>query len=180
MKRTFFLILWIIPVIAFSQNEVNPDGYKLLIILLALLVIPLIFSVFWRIFKKKGNQKVNQKFHWKKLKLFLDKDRKYRPGNLYLKIENVSSRDIDIEAPVLFFRKLWRMRKFKLKGINRQKIYPLYLEKGKTHELQIDLSIFYQHDKKLKRFYWAKIKLRDTKGKRYSSKYITLRKSLFS
>ncbi len=180
MKQTIFLIVLIIPMMAFSQNEVNPDGYKLLLILLILLLIPFVIFLFRRIFKKKVKQKPTAKFYWKKLKVSLGKDKKYRPGNLFLKIENVSRKDVDIEAPVLFFRKLWSKRKFKLKGINRQEIYPLYLEKGKTHELQIDLSVFHQHDRKLKRFYWAKIKLKDTKGTTYSSKYISLRKSLFS
>jgi hypothetical protein len=116
----------------------------------------------------------------RRLKIELTKDREYRPNVLTLKIFNNSRRDIDLQAPVLLFRKLWSKRKFKLKGINRYEIYPLYLEAGKVHELRIDLSVFYSHDKKLRRFYWTKIRVADTKGKEYSSRYVTMRKSLFS
>lgn len=180
MKRTLSFILAVWPLFAFSQNEVHPEGYKLLIALLLFLAIPVLVFLFRRIFKKGQKQKTKISFWKKKLKVFLGKDKKYRPAFLFLKIENVSNRDIDIEAPILHFRKLWSKRKFKLKGINRQEIYPLYLEKGKMHELQIDLSVFHQHDRKLRKFYWAKIRFHDTKGRKYSTKYITLRKSLFS
>ena len=87
---------------------------------------------------------------------------------------------MDLEAPVLIFRKLFLIRKFKLTGINHSAIYPLYLEAGKVHELRISLSIFHEYDRKLKRYYWSRILMRDTRGRKYTSKYVTLRKSLFS
>ncbi len=180
MKRFLFFIFSVFPLVAFSQNKVDPDGYKLLVIILIVVTLPLLLYLFMRIFKKKQRQKSSFSFHWKKLKVTLEKDQKYRPKNLTLRIVNVSNRNIDIEAPLLHFRKLWSKRNFKLKGINRQEIYPLYLEKGKTHELQIDLNVFHQHDRKLKKFYWAKIRFQDSKRRKYSSKYITLRRSLFS
>ena len=57
--------------------------------------------------------------------------------------------------------------------------YPQYLEKGKTHTLQIDLTRFYSHDKSLKKFPKAKIVISDVKGKRLGSTSVYLRKTLF-
>ncbi|MGQ8336106.1 hypothetical protein ACUNWD_06100 [Sunxiuqinia sp. A32] len=181
MKRLILLTLTLTPTFSFAQNEVGSDGDKLLVIILCILILPVLFYFLskWRK-SRPGYRKPNFSFHWKKLKVSLDKDRKYRPRFLTLRVENVSSRDVDIEAPVLYFRKIWSKRKFKLKGINRYEIYPLYLETAKTHELRVDLNVFHQHDRKLRKYYWAKIRIYDTKGNNYSSKIIALRKSLFS
>lgn len=181
MKTLYFCTLLVLPAAAFAQNEVHPEGYKLLWVLGILVALPIVYYFFQKFFFKGTPKKGKPvSVSRSKLKINLLKDRKYRPKVLTLRVENKSRKDIDLEAPVLSFRKLWSKRKFKLKGINRYEIYPLFLEAGKTHELRIDLSVFYDHDRKLKRFFWAKVQLQDTKGKSYSSSFITLRKSLFS
>ncbi len=181
MKKLFFTSLLIIPLTVLAQNEVAPEGDKLLWFVLILVAIPIVYYFVNKLVQKPGNKKSTpNSLSWRKLKIDLLKDRPYRPNVLTLKITNRSKKDIDVQAPVLCFRKIWSKRKFKLKGINRYEIYPLYLEAGKTHELRIDLSVFYSHDRNIKRFYWAKVRVLDTKGKKYSSSYITLRKSLFS
>ncbi|MDR1859990.1 MAG: hypothetical protein LBR06_03620 [Bacteroidales bacterium] len=116
----------------------------------------------------------------RKLKLSLSGDKVFRPDVITLSIVNRSSGDIDIDAPVIIFRKLWSFRKFKLTGINKAVIYPLYLEAGKMHRLPIRLDAFHEYDRSLRRYYWCKILLFDTAGRRYSSPYLTLRRSLFS
>ena len=174
-------MLLLIPFSAFSQNEVQPEGDKLLWVIAILVAVPVIYFLLGRKqFKKGKNNGKPISVPRRKLRIELSKDRKYRPNVLTLKVINKSKKDIDLEAPILHFRKLWSIRKFKLKGINRYEIYPLYLEARKTHELRIDLSVFFSHDRKLKRYYWTKVWVSDTKGKRYSSGYITMRKSLFS
>jgi hypothetical protein len=181
MKKLFFFFLINTPFQAFPQNEVPPEGGKLLWFLAILISLPLIYYLLRsRVFSKEKIKGKPGPLFMRRLKIELTKDREYRPNVLTLKIFNNSRRDIDLQAPVLLFRKLWSKRKFKLKGINRYEIYPLYLEAGKVHELRIDLSVFYSHDKKLRRFYWTKIRVADTKGKEYSSRYVTMRKSLFS
>jgi len=181
MGRAVSLLFFLLPPLCcFAQTEVAPEGDKLLIILLVLLLLPLAFFLFKRM-KLKGAKKWRPDFNFKnKLRVELIKNRSTRPDYLTLKVTNGGRQDIDLEAPVLCFRKLWSKRKFKLKGINRTQIYPLYLEKGKTHELGIDLRVFHEHDRKLKKYYWAKVNLADTRGRKYSTKYVTLRKSLFS
>ena len=180
MKRNYLILFILFPAVTFAQNEVGPDGSLLLIILIVLVLLPLLFWGIGKLNKSKPNKGSTFTIQFKRLQVSLDKDRQYKPRLLTLRIENKSKKNIDLEAPVLHFRKLWTKRKFKLKGFNRQEIYPLYLEKGKTHELQIDLSVFHQHDKKLRKFFWAKIRFQDTLGRKYSSKRVTLRKSLFS
>lgn len=181
MKKLFFVILTSSPISLLAQNQVEPEGYKLIWFVLILLAIPVVYYFVNKALGKAANVKGRPvSVARRKLRIDLVKDRKYRPNVLTLRVTNLSKKDIDLKAPILTFRKIWSKRKFKLKGINRYEIYPLFLEAGKMHELRIDLSVFFNHDRKLKRFYWAKIRIYDTKGKKYSSSYITLRKSLFS
>ncbi|HKJ43617.1 MAG TPA: hypothetical protein VKA27_16085 [Sunxiuqinia sp.] len=181
MKQYYFIALLMAPLVVFSDNEIRPEGGTLLWIIAVLLLLPIIYYLVFHVLFKRGKSTTNPKFWWKRrLKVELTKDRKYRPRVLTLKVQNRSSKDIDLEAPVIHFRKLWTKRKFKLKGIDRYEIYPLYLEAGKTHELRIDLSVFFNYDRKLRRFLWAKVRLTNTQGKKYSSRSVTLRKSLFS
>lgn len=181
MKKLLLFFSLVVPAKVFSQNEVQPDGDKLLWVIVALICLPIVYYLIrFRLFPKKNIKGRPVSVSSRKLKVELEKNRRYRPSVLTLKISNNSRKDIDLQAPVLMFRKLWSKRKFKLKGIDRYEIYPLYLEAGKAHELRIDLSVFYNYDKKLRRFYWTKIRVADTKGKAYTSRYVTMRKSLFS
>ena len=169
------------PVVLQIQNEVGPEGQKLWVIPMLLLLLLGAYLLFRRqTIKKPGSHKKKFSLSLKRITVDLHKDRNFRPKVLILKVKNNRRKDVDIEAPVLVFRKLWSKRKFKLKGMNRYEIYPLYLEAGKEHELQINLSVFHEHDRSIRRFYWAKVFVFDTKGRKYSSKYVTLRKSLYS
>jgi len=108
----------------------------------------------------------------------LDKDRLFRPKILTLTITNNSKHDVDIEAPVLEYRKIWSNRKFKLNGINGQQIYPMYIDSGKTHKLRIETSTFHQYDRSIKSYYWACIYVTEVNGRKWKSNSVKLRKSL--
>lgn len=167
------------PLFTFLFEKPGPAGYKLILLILAVIVLLLAFPWF-----RKGRKKEKASFHLpfvgRRLKVDLLQDRRYRPRTLTLVVKNISRKDVDIEAPVIIFRKLLSIRKFKLKGVDRYQIYPLYLEAGKKHELRIILSVFHDYDKALRKYYWSKILLHDTNGRKYKTRYVTLRKSLFS
>ena len=140
-------------------------------------------KILWSFIRERRGYKFRRLktlFVWKKLKVELAKDRLIRPKMLTLFIKNTGKRYVDIEAPVLIFRKLWSIRKFSLKRVNNQEVYPLYLEAGKTYTVTIDLNRFFEHDKKLKHFYWGRVLIEDVEGRRFRSKRVVLRKSLFS
>ncbi|MFV0377793.1 MAG: hypothetical protein ACK5JD_10895 [Mangrovibacterium sp.] len=179
MRKPLLCIFSMLPVFAFGQTEVGPDRYFPLLILAVLVGVPLFVWVYGRL-TKGGGKPFFSVFSKQKLQVELLPNRSYRPELLTLLINNGTRRDVDIEAPVLIIRKLWSVRKFRLKGINRAQIYPLYLEKNNKHELRISLSVFFRHDPTLHSYYWARVLLKDTTGRCYSTNYVTLRKSLFS
>ena len=179
MKKTLIVSIFLLKSqLIFAQNEIGPEGDKLIWFLLIPVIIIVLFFVF-RKKNKKTSTKQNPFFQRSKIIVELKKDKLYYPGSLTLKVKNTGNTDIDLDKPLLILDNFWLKRKFKLKGMDNRNFYPLYLEKGKTHSLQIDLNRFYSHDKKLKKFPKAKVVIYDVKGKKLSSKSVYLRKTLF-
>ena len=173
---TGFLLLTAVPL--FAQNEIGPEGHKLVWFLMIL--IPLfVYLLYLLFFKKNKSGKKGVFLKRTKVEMSLVKDRLYYPDYLKLTIKNTGNTDIDLDRPMLIFDNFWLKRKFRLKGTNQAQIYPLYLEQGKTHTLDIDLNGFYRHDKKLKKYPKTKISCYTVQGKRVGSKAVFLRKTLF-
>lgn len=175
MKRYLFTALFIaFYSTGFAQNEVKPDGDKLL----AFIVVIAAFTILYFVFGKKGSIRGRPILARRKVDITLEKDRVYFPDYIRMKVTNKGNVDIDLDKPLLVLDNFWLKRKFRLKGMQNRTFYPLYLEKGKTHHLTIDLNGFYLHDKKLKRYPKATVRLFDVKGRRLGSKAVYLRKTL--
>jgi len=161
-----------------AQNEVGPEGHKLLWVfgIAFVLAAYILYNSWKRAYSPKSK---NPFIQIRKINITLGKDSLYNPDNLKLMIRNSGNIDIDLAQPLLVFDNFWLKRKFRLKGIGNNSFYPLYLEKDKTHTLQIDLTRFYSHDRSLKKFPKARIALFDVNGKRLGSKSVYLRKTLF-
>ena len=181
MKKILFLISTLLfPLLLAAQNEIGPDGEKLLIFILLVLASLIVFVILARKNKQPttGNNYFGS-FFKKKLEVKIVKDALYYPDVLRLTITNTRNNDVDLDHPLLIFDNFWLKRKFKIKGMGNRTLYPLYLEKGKSHTLEIDLNRFYFHDKSLKKYPKAKVIVSDTKGRTLGSKSVFLRKTLF-
>ncbi len=174
MKKYFLLFLILSSTLKlFAQNEVRPDGDKLVWVLLIFSAVIVLFIVF----RKKGNK--NQPLIVRqRIKIELEKNRLYFPDYLTLKVKNIGNTEIDLDRPLLIFDNFWLKRKFRLKGIENRTFYPLYMIKGYTHTLNIDINHFYSYDKKLRNYPKAKIVIYNVKGKRLGSNSVYLRKTL--
>lgn len=178
MKRLsilFFLTSLTLPL--WAQNEIGPEGHKLLWLLLLLLaaIVALFYFVKLPVFsQKKGSPFIKRK----KVSIALVKDRLYYPDELLLTVTNEGNTAVDIDLPLLVLSSIWLKRKFRLKGTNNTSFYPLYLDKGQSHSLKIDLTRFYSHDKTLKRLPKASVLVKEVEGKRLGTKSVFLRKTL--
>ncbi len=182
MRNSIPIFLVFTPSSVLAQTSPGIVGYK--IFWFGILIVLFVgVKILWSFIRERKGYKPRRLKTWfirKKLNIELTKDRLMRPKVLTLFIKNTGKRFVDLEAPVLVFRKLWSIRKFRINRLNKLEIYPLYLEAGKTHTVTIELSRFFEYDKKLKRFYWGRIVLEDVDGRRFKSKRVTLRKSLYS
>ena len=174
MKKAGLILIFLIANLTLlAQNEVGPDGEKLLWILLVFALAILA----WFRFGKKG-KKGQPLFIRERVKITLEKNRLYFPENLKLSVKNTGNVDVDLQQPELIFDKFWLKRKFKLKGVDNRALYPLLLEKGKTHTLNIDLNHFYSYDKKLKKYSKVKVAISNVKKKKLGAKSVYIRKTL--
>ena len=180
MKRALAVILFTgFYTHIFAQNEIGPDGDKLIWGLLIVLMLIIFIFLFGRIKRSKNTLNVKSIFQVSRVKIELKKDKLYYPDYLTMKVKNSGNTDIDLDKPMLVFDNFWLKRNFRINGMNNRTFYPLYLEKGKTHTLEIDLNQFYRHDKRLKRYPKIRIKLFDIKNRKLGSKSIFIRKTLF-
>lgn len=179
MKRLIFLVSFIAltqPV--WAQNEIGPEGHKLLwfavILSIAVLLILLLIGPF------KLKRKINwPSFSKKKVSVELKKDALYYPDELTLTIKNEGEKAVDIEQPMLVFSSIWVKRKFRIKGTNNASFYPLYLDKEQSHTLTIDLDRFYSHSRSLRKLPKAKVVIFEVNGRKLGSQSVYLRKTLF-
>lgn len=178
-KGKNLLFLMLLSKVLWAQNEIGPEGHKMLWVLLFILVIAGTFILFQKRFRKSSSSSDKAKQGRKKVHVQLEKDTVYYPDSLKLSVKNTGTADIDLDRPLLIFDNFWLKRKFRLKGFANRNFYPLYLEQGKTHTLQIDLPRFYKHDKKLRKYPKAKVIINDVKGKKLGSKSVFMRKTLF-
>ena len=148
------------------------DNLPWLILLAGVLLLVGIRFLIRRI--KYTNWSVKQK-----VRVEIGKSRLYYPEFIALTLTNTGSSDIDIDRPLLVFDNWWLKRKFRISGVEGRSVYPLYLEKGKSHSLNIDLSPFYGYDRKLKGYAKINIIIYNVKGKYLGKHSVFLRKTFF-
>lgn len=178
MIKTYFFLFN--PRLYFEQflSGVEKETLVWIIIILLILLFAVIRFETQHNIKFRRNNTFSLLFRRLQLEIILSKDRILRPQLLTITIRNTGKRDANIEAPVLEFRKIWSKRKFKLNGINGQVIYPMYIDSGKVHQLQVETSSFHQYDREIKSYYWARIVVSDVEGRKWKSNKVKLRKSL--
>lgn len=152
---------------------------KIILVLLLIVVFLLAFEV-RRLLLNRRPLNLSRYFRKVKLEVILEKDRSYKPRVLTLTIRNNGKHETSIEAPVLEYRKIWSIRKFRLNGIRGNQIYPMFIDAGKMHQLRIDTTTFYEYDRSIKSFYRARVRVADVQGRKWRSNAVVLRKSLFT
>lgn len=161
-----------------AQTEIGPEGHKLFWVVLVLLAFLAGFLLSKKRFFSLSKIPLRSLFSNEKVSIQLEKDALYYPDHLKLTVKNTGNADVDLDQPLLVFDSFWLKRKFKIKGMENRTFYPLYLERGKTHHLDIDIYRFYRHDKRLKRYPKVKVYIRNVKGQKLGSRSVFLRKTL--
>lgn len=105
----------------------------------------------------------------------LYKSSRINPTNIEMVVTNTGSREIDLHAPVLIFKRWFNTRKFKVLKVEHSEIYPILLEKNRTYVLDISLEQFYETVPELQLACRMSAEMKDLSGKRFKSKTIRLK-----
>jgi len=160
--------------------DVSP--FVLTIVKWSLITIVLIAGLFvlnrTRTFAKGTNGK-KLSFNKKRVpydaEIVLDKSQRYNPSIIGLTVSNTGTKDIDLSAPVIIFKRWFSKRKFKVIKVEHSEIYPLLLGPGKIYELDISLDQFYEAVPELQLACRLSIEMKDQNGKRFKSQTIRLK-----
>jgi hypothetical protein len=105
----------------------------------------------------------------------LYKNRRINPSNIEMTVTNTGTREIDLHAPVIIFKRWFTKRKFRVMKVEHSEIYPILLEKGKTYLLAISLEQFYETVPELQLACRMSVEMKDLSGKKYESRTIRLK-----
>jgi hypothetical protein len=179
IKGYFLLINLSLPFFVSQLTKgVEKETLIWIIFILSILLAAILFFELRKVIRNNHSISFSRLFRQVHLVISLDKDRPFRPQVLTMTIRNTGKNEADINAPVLEYRKIWSTRKFKLNGVSGNQIYPMFIDAGKVHQLRIETLTFYQYDRSIKSYYWARILVSDVEGRKWRSNRVKLRKSL--
>ena len=105
----------------------------------------------------------------------LYKNRRLNPTNIEMVVINTGTREIDLHAPILIFKRWFTKRKFRVLKVEHSEIYPILLEKDKNYFLDISLEQFYETVPELQLACRMSVEMKDLSGKRFKSQTIRLK-----
>jgi len=107
--------------------------------------------------------------------ILLDKSQRFNPAVIGMTVTNTGTLEIDLNAPVIVFKRWFSSRKFRVLKVEHSDIYPILLVPGKKYELDISLDQFYEVIPELQLACRMCIEMKDLKGKSFKSKTIRLK-----
>lgn len=120
--------------------------------LLKFTFISLVLISFYKLFVKPGLLKKNRSSSEEKytesgniapIKIELLRDKFSNPSLVNLIVRNIGNREVELEAPVLIFKRWFRKRRFRIKSVDFSDIYPMLIKSGSCSVVHIDLKQFY-------------------------------------
>lgn len=110
-----------------------------------------------------------------KIRITLSGDRSLNPSYVMMVVRNVGKREIDLDAPVLTFRRWRSKRMFRILSVRESDIYPMYMEPGEESVVNISLQQFYHEVPELRRACRLNVEMKDDTGRKFKSSTIRLK-----
>lgn len=150
---------------------------KWALIIIVLLIIFFIFNSTRAFSKGTPGKKLSFRKRSKTtdVDIILIKSRRFNPSNIGMMVTNNGTKEIDLYAPVIIFRRWFTKRKFRILRVEHSEIYPILLEPGKTSAIDILLDQFYDKVPELQLACRMNVEMKDRNGKRFKSRTIRLK-----
>ena len=160
--------------------DLSPSVLMLLKWSLIITTLVIVFFVFnrSRTFAKGTRSK---KLSFSKRRVLYDaeidliKSQRFNPSNIEMVVTNTGTKDIDLNAPVIIFKRWFTKRKFRVLRVEHSEIYPILIEPGKSSLLDISLDQFYDTVPELQLACRMSIEMKDQNGKKFKSQTIRLK-----
>ncbi|MCE1197346.1 MAG: hypothetical protein LWW85_00125 [Marinilabiliales bacterium] len=158
------------------------QSHPVLTVLLLLVAIVLtgwgIISFYrrWRTSPTKGRRlSIRERISRRKAEISLTGDRKRRPEYVTISLRNPGIRPVDLQAPVLVFRRWSSERKFRINSFGGVDDFPMWLEPGYEATFQVELRQFYDRVPPLRRACRLNAEVKEVSGKRFVSQTIRIK-----
>ncbi len=150
---------------------------KIVLVILILVIGYLIFSR--TLAFAKGSQKKKMSFS-KRSKavaatIELVKSHRINPTHIVVEVTNDGTKELDLQAPVLLFKRWFTTRKFKILKVEYSEIYPILLARGTSYDLNISLEQLYESVPELQLACRMSVEMKDLTGKKFTSQTIRLK-----
>lgn len=160
--------------------DLSPSVLMLLKWSLIITILVIVFFVFNRTRTFSRGTK-GKKLSFSKRRVLYDaeidliKSRRFNPSNIEMVVTNTGTKDIDLNAPVIIFKRWLTKRKFRVLRVEHSEIYPILIEPGKSSLLDISLEQFYDTVPELQLACRMSIEMKDQNGNKFKSQTIRLK-----
>lgn len=116
-----------------------------------------------------------ERLQFRKARIHLTGDKGYKPAVVTIAVQNPGNRPVDLEAPVLIFKRWSSARKFRINSFGGIDDFPVWLEPGYEAKWNIELEQFYKRVPELRRACRLNAEMREVSGKKFVSRTIRLK-----
>lgn len=110
-----------------------------------------------------------------KIEITISGDKSLNPSYIMMVTRNTGKREVDLDAPVLTFRRWRSKRMFRVLTVRYSDIYPMLLDQGQESVVNISLEQFYHEVPELRRACRLSVAMKDDTGRRFTSRTIRLK-----
>lgn len=110
-----------------------------------------------------------------KIDISLSGDRTSNPSYVMMVVRNTGKREVDLNAPILIFRRWRSKRMFRVLSVRESDIYPMLMDPGQESVVNISLEQFYRDVPELRRACRLSVEMKDDTGRKFKSRTIRLK-----
>lgn len=161
-----------------SFNELNTSVLCIVGTLsLALVIAGIVIFVKWNRDNQVRGRKLSfgERLQFRKASIVLSGDKNYKPKFITIRVQNPGKRPVDLQAPVLIFKRWSSARKFRINSFGGIDDFPIWLEPGYEAKWNVELEQFYSKVPELRRACRLTAEMKEVSGKKFISRTIRLK-----
>jgi hypothetical protein len=116
-----------------------------------------------------------ERLQFRKAQIILTGDKRFKPRIVTVALRNPGKRPVDLQAPILIFKRWSSSRKFRINSFGNVNDFPIWLEPGYEAKWNIELEQFYERVPELRRACRLRAEMREVSGKKFVSRTIRLK-----